>query len=58
MPRSHLVAVIRPACASFGDGFFVQLSLTPREAARLRTHPLLAKLLPRATWVGAGASSA
>ena len=34
------------------DGLLVQLCVSPSAAKQLRGHPLLAALLPLATWVG------
>ncbi|KAL4857541.1 hypothetical protein ACK3TF_002400 [Chlorella vulgaris] len=55
MPRAKDMAVIRPACHPYSPGLFAQLCLQPHQAARLRCLPLLAQLLPQATWVGAAA---
>lgn len=51
-PRLRNIAVIRPACSPYPEGLFVQLCLSPSQLDRLSAHPVLAELLPRASWVG------
>jgi len=57
MPRTRNTVIIRPACAPYDEGFFLQFCLTSHETARLRAHPLLAAILPQASWVGCTSTS-
>lgn len=50
-PPSRPPADLQP----YSDGLLVQLCVSPSAAKQLRGHPLLAALLPLATWVGSGA---
>ncbi|PRW20453.1 concanavalin A-like lectin glucanase [Chlorella sorokiniana] len=52
MPRARDMALIRPAVQHYSSGLFMQLCVSPEQAAELRRSPLLRALLPLASWVG------
>ncbi len=52
-PRARDMALIRPAVQPYSAGLFMQLCVSPEQAAELRRSPLLPALLPLACWVGA-----
>jgi hypothetical protein len=52
LPLARSMAVIRPSMPPYGEGLFLQLALTPAQAKSLRRHPVLASLVPNATFLG------
>lgn len=52
LPLARSMAVIRPALLPYEEGLFMQLSVTPKQAKALKSHPALAKLVPNAVFLG------